>query len=135
MKNVSVNIRAIAIALVALFTVSFSFPAFAGNDPENPAVELKFIGNLNSQPVYQLNVNNLTDAEYTIIIKDQMGEVLYSERAKGSNISRKFMLNTSEVSEDDLRFEIINRKSNQTTVYEINKSTKVIQDVVVNKVK
>jgi len=133
MKNVLQFPRLAVVALAALFTFAFSAPAFAGN--ENPTVELKFIGNLNSQPVYQLNLNNVEDGEYTIVIKDIAGEVLYSERAKGTNISRKFQLNTSEVDENALRFEIINRKNFESTVYELTKNTRTVQDVVVNKVK
>ncbi len=135
MKNVISNSRTVAIALVALFTLSFSATAFAGKGPENPAVELKFIGHLNSQPVYQLNLNNPEEAEYIIIIKDVAGEVLYSEKVKGAQVSRKFQLNTTEVDESEIRFEIINRKTSRSSVYEITKSTKLVQDVVVNKIK
>lgn len=135
MKNVFHFPRLAVVALAALFTFAFSAPAFAGTGDENPAVELKFIGNLNSQPVYQLSLNNIEDGEYTIIIKDVAGEVLYSERAKGVNITRKFQLNTAEVDENALRFEIINRKNFESTVYELSKNTRTVQDVVVNKVK
>lgn len=134
MKNVKLNLR--LSLLVALFTMSFAAPAFAfaGNDNDKVAVELSYVGNLNDKPVYQLNLKNLEAGEYTIVIRDAFGEVLYKEKVKGTSITRKFQLE-NELTEDNLRFEIVNRNNNVSSVYEINKSSRLVEEVVVNKIK
>lgn len=117
MKKQTLNFRTLAFAIIALVTVAFATPAVANNNNEEKPVQLTFIGNLNNQPVYKLDLNNLQEAEYSIVIKDAAGEVLYTEKVKGTNISRKFQLNTAEVEENDLRFEVVNRKSNAVSIY------------------
>ncbi len=135
MKKQTLNIRTLAFALIALVTVAFATPVLANNDNEEKPVQLTFIGNLNNQPVYKLDLNNLNEAEYSIVIKDAAGEVLYTEKVKGTNISRKFQLNTAEVEENDLRFEVVNRKSNAVSIYAISKSISTVQDLSINKIK
>ncbi len=135
MKKQTLNIRTLAFALIALVTVAFATPALANNEKDEKPVQLTFIGNLNNQPVYKLDLNNLNEAEYSIVIKDAAGEVLYTEKVKGTNISRKFQLNTSEVEENDLRFEVVNRKSNAVSIYAISKSISTVQDLSINKIK
>lgn len=135
MKKQTLNFRTLAFAIIAMVTVAFATPALANNNNEEKPVQLTFIGNLNNQPVYKLDLNNLQEAEYSIVIKDAAGEVLYTEKVKGTNISRKFQLNTAEVEENDLRFEVVNRKNNAVSIYAISKSISTVQDLTINKIK
>jgi len=135
MKNVTTNIRIAAIALVALFTVALNTPAFA-NKEKNPAgVEIKFIGSHKNQPVLELNFNNPVEGEYTIEIVDEYNVLLYKDVVKANAGIRRFMLNTEELGSVGLRFEITGKKSNKTAVYEINRNARVVEDLVVNKVR
>ena len=58
MKTEMRNYRKMAIVALA-FTLAFSTPALANDgDKENPTTttELKFIGNMENQPVFELNL-------------------------------------------------------------------------------
>lgn len=135
MKNVFTNTRIAAIALVALFTLALNTQVFANNEKNPSGVEIKFIGSHKNQPVLELHFNNAAETEYTIEVVDEYNVLLYKDVVKANAGVRRFMLNTEELGNVGLRFEITGRKSNKTTVYEINRNARVVEDLVVNKVK
>lgn len=94
-----------AIALSILFTLTTTASASTGNN--TPAAEMKAIGSINNQPVYELSINNNTYARYTIIVSDEFGVVLHEETITGINISRKYQINTFELGKTGVRFEVI----------------------------
>ncbi len=134
MKNVLINTRIFAVALAATFAVAFTTPALAIDEKKAIPVELKYIGNIKSQPVFQLTFSNAEESQYTIVVRDENNNVLYRDNVKGSNITKKFLLNLEEVGDVNVRFEITGKKTEKTVVYEVNKKSQVVEDLVVNKI-
>ncbi|MDP4285030.1 MAG: hypothetical protein Q8891_11430 [Bacteroidota bacterium] len=136
MKQAIKTTRMITIGLFTLFTMGLTQTSFAGIKSDNP-VELKFIGKIKSQPVFQLDLNNKEAGEYYISIKDHDKNVLYSENVKGINLSRKYQL---AIDEADLKspdfgvsIEVTSAKTHSTQVYQISSSIKTIENIVVAK--
>jgi hypothetical protein len=125
-----------AIALVA-FTLSFSTSTLANNDKEKIAstIELKFIGHFENQPVFQLNLNNQVEDEFTITFRDDYGNVLYTGKVKGTSISKKFMLNIEEIGDNVLSVEVKAKKNSQAEVYKINRNRSYVEETVVSRIK
>lgn len=125
-----------AIALVA-FTLAFTSTTLANNEKEKvaAAIELKFIGHYENQPVFQLNLTNKEEDEFTITFRDDFGNVLYSAKVKGTTISKKFMLNVEEIGDNVLNVEVRSRKNNQSEVYKINRNRSYVEETVVSKIK
>jgi hypothetical protein len=124
------------VAVVAL-TLSLTTASFA-NGEKNPAsssIELKFIGKYENQPVFQLTLNNAQEDEFSITFRDDFGNVLYSAKVKGSNISKKFMLNTEEIGDSVLNVEVKAKKNDKSEVYQINRISNFVEETTVNKVK
>ena len=128
------NPRLAAIALAALFTVAFTAPAMANDDNKAIPVELKFIGNVKNQPLFHLNFNGTEQSEYTITVRDEFGNVLFKDKVKGSTFTKKFMLNTEELNNTELEFEIAGKNFEKPVVFEVNKYTRYVEDVVISKV-
>jgi uncharacterized protein (DUF2249 family) len=118
--------------LVALLSLGFSVMA-NGNDPES-IVEVKFIGNMQSQPVFQMNLLNTTSDEFVITISDLQGNVLYSDRVKGVNISKKFAINTEEVGDNVLRLEVKAKSTGKKESYNINRTQNYVVESVVTRI-
>jgi hypothetical protein len=135
MKKVSMNARILAIALAATFTTAFSSPALANEEKKAIPVELKFVGNIGAQPAFTLNFTNIEESEYTIVVRDENGNVLYRDKVKGGNISKKFLLNTEELGDVAVQFEITGKKNEKTVIYEVNKKSRLVEDLVINKMK
>ena len=79
MKQTIKATKMIAIGLFTLCTLGFTNATFAGAKTDTPA-ELKFIGKIENQPVFELNLNNDASDVYYINIKDANYNVLYSEK-------------------------------------------------------
>ena len=135
MKKVLMNTRILAIALATTFTTALSSPALAIEEKKAIPVELKFVGNIESQPVFLLSFNNVEESNYTIVVRDEYGNVLYRDNVKGGKITKKFMLNTGELGNVAIQFEITGKKTEKTVVYEVNKKSRLVEDLVINKVK
>ncbi len=136
MKKIFSNNRLIAIAFFTVFSVAASPAVMAGE--KNPAVpvEMKFAGMIKNQPMFQLNFagNSLQD-EFTISITDEYGNSLYRENIKGENFTKKFLLNTDEIADNTLRFEIFCNKTKKSVTYEVNIHSRFVQDMTLNEIK
>jgi len=96
-------------------------------------IDLKFVGNLENQPVFQLNVNNTEDDEYTVTFRDEQNNVLYAGKLKGVNITKNFQLSTEDGVEGTMSVEVRSKKSNKSEVYKINRTRSFTDEIVVNK--
>lgn len=128
MKTVMNTFSKMAIVVMAVLTMSFTQTTGTPEKIENPA-ELKYLGSNDNQPRFQLNLNNTESDEFTITIRNRNNEVLYREKLKGANVSRKYQLNTEELNTSGLTFEVISRKNKSRVVYAVNETSRLVQDV------
>ena len=138
MKKVMKNYSTMAIALIVALTLN-SVTALANDEVKNtkniPGVDFRYIGSKENQPVFMLNLVNAGDDEYTISFRDKNGNVLYSDRIKGGNVTKRFMLNTDEIGNSELSVEIKSKKNNQVQLYKIGTTQSIITETTVNKIK
>jgi hypothetical protein len=133
MKSDSMNFGKLAIVALA-FTLAFSTPTMANDGgKDDHKTELKFIGNMENQPVFELNLAN--EDEYTVIFRDENGNVLYNDKFKGAGLTKKFMLKSDEFGEEVLHVIVKSKSGNTTDVYTINRSHSYVEETQVNKVK
>ena len=136
MKQAIKTTRMITMGLFTLCTMGLSQATFAGIKTDNP-VEFKFIGKIKNHPVFQLSLNNNEAEEYFINIKDANYNVLYSEKIKGENLSRKYQLDIDESELNapgfGVRVEVTSAKTHKTQVYKISSQTSVTENIVVAK--
>ncbi len=128
------NYKTIAIALFAALSVASTSNVLANEEviPKS-GIDLKFIGNIEDHPVFQLNVNNTEEDEYIVTFRDEQNNVLYSGKLKGINISKNFQLSTEDGAENAMSVEVKSKKSNKSEVYKINKTRSFTEEIVVNK--
>lgn len=132
MKN-PFNYRNFAIILIA---AGLNFTAFAneGNNPPS-SIEFKHVGKSANRPLFELKLNNTEAEDYLITFRDELGNVLYSERFSGSNISQRFSFNTEEIGDSALKLEVKSLKTRKSELFVINRTQSVIEQTVVNRVK
>ena len=128
------NYKTLAIALFAALSVASTSNVMANEEVKpKSGIDLKFIGNIEDQPVFQLNVNNTEEDEYVVTFRDEQNNVLYSGKLKGINITKNFQLSTEDGAENAMSVEVRSRKSNKSEVYKINKTRSFTEEIVVNK--
>lgn len=88
-------------------------------------VELKYAGIYKNQPLIQLSFSGTQEEnEFSISITDQAGFVLYTGNAKGENFSKQFLLNTDDLDNAVLKFEITGKKSGKKAVFQVSRQEK-----------
>jgi len=128
------NYKTLAIALFAAFSVASTGNVMANGDVKTKtAIDLKFIGNVENQPVFQLNINNTEDDEYIVTFRDEQNNVLYSGKLKGINITKNFQLSSEDGADNAMSVEVKSKKSNKSEVYKINKTRSFTEEIVINK--
>lgn len=129
-------IKNAVIGLVIFLTLTTNVSATPTNVANVlPAAELKMIGRLNNQPVFQLSLNNTANERFVVIVKDETGSILYQENISGVNIKRNYQLNTEELGYVGITFEIINTKESKPVVFTIENSTRIVTETFVVKSK
>lgn len=122
MEKIFLNKRIVVIAFFTLFSTAV-MPA-TGHESDSVPVELKFVRWVKDQPIFQFDfTGNVQNDEFTIVIRDEFKNILYNENIKGEFFTKSFLLNTDEVGDETLYFEILSKKSNQSKVYAVNRHT------------
>ena len=131
MKRIIFKNRVLVVAFFTVFsTSSLSLSANEGN--RVLPVELKYAGQLNNQPLYKLVVAGNKDQDvFTIVIRDENNNVLFKESIQGENFTKSFLLNTEELGEDTLRFEITSKNTKKSVSYEINRHADLEEEMAV----
>ena len=123
-----------AIALFALLTIVSTDNVMANESKKSAnGIELRYVGNNENQPVFQLNVNNADEDEFLVTFRDEQNNVLYSGKLKGVNISKNFQLDTDTIGDNVMSVEVKSRKSNKSEVYKINRTHSFTEDISVSK--
>ena len=123
----------VTFALSLFFVLSLNLTASATDEKKPSSIEVKMISAVDETPVFQLDLNNKEVEEFYVTIKDNLGNTLYADKIKGSNISKKFKLNPEGMIDETIRIEVKSKKTNKSEVYTINRSSKYVSETVVNK--
>ena len=134
MKKVMSKNKAVIIALTAFIGIAFASPVKA-TETDPPEVQVKYLGFQQSNPVFEIVLNSHENDNYIITLKDETGHVLYAEKLKGKNISRKYRIDTEEeIAAGTLIFEVRSVDTKKTDIYTVGVTETIKRDVAVNKI-
>lgn len=130
MKTLSNTVRRIVASLTLASAVLFLAPTtvHATDDVKNPPAEIKYLGSVDSKPIFQINFANQSADEVNLTLKDQYGTVIYADFVKEKNYSRKIQLDGVD-NNLKLVLTLRSKKGTQTQQFEINKNVRIIEDV------
>ncbi len=130
------NPRLFAIAFAAIALLSVSNVAVAGNgeDSSDKPVAVQYLGTVNAQPIFQIDVKNAAADNLIISLENADGDVLYTQKVSETSFTKKIQLETTET-EINLNLYVYSPKTKSKQLYRINKVTKIVDDVVVNQLK
>ena len=129
MKKTAFKFNSILAVIITVLFISFTGSASARDGRGTLPVNITYLGTSNESPVFQVAFSNDTEEEFYIVIRDNDHNILYSEKVKGKNISRKFQLVNEGVSEDAIQFEITNRKTNTSVSYKTESTSEIVNEV------
>ena len=123
-----------SLLIATLLFLSFAATAAVIENPgDTTPIELKYVGNKDHQPVFQLNITNANDDEYTVTIVDVDGFLFYYDRVKSKTFSQKFQFNFDDLENSVIRLSVRSKNKKTTEVFRINSMTKVVQEASVTR--
>ncbi len=134
----SVNINWSKAHKTILFSIIFLFAFFnqsvqATDTSGTPQVVVKYIGRIGLNPVFLIEFDNVKGEEIYFNLRDQYGTQLYSEVTKEKKYSKKIQLASDELDRTNLTLSLKVKKSKQSQVFKIYKTTQVIEEVAISK--
>ena len=137
MKNLSnINlgkaVRRVVTSATLLFVLFSTTAVHATGKVKNPPADIKYIGSVDSKPIFQIDIANEDAQEVSLTLKDQDGTVIYADLIKDKSYTRKIQLENVD-SNLKLTLSLRSKKGVQTQQFQINKNVRVVEDVVVDK--
>lgn len=124
--------RKTILSLTLASTFLFALPAIAQQRGDSP-ISVRYIGNIDNQPVYQLELDNESGLNLTISIQDSDGNVLYLQRASDRKFIQRFRLDRS-ISEDiELSVQVSSGRQKWKQDFAITVESRTVRDVVVTR--
>jgi hypothetical protein len=93
-------------------------------------LQVKYLGNNEDGVLFNVKYNNANAADFSIIVTDETGEVLYKNDFNDKNFDRKFMLPKIY---SKVVFSVRNDKDKSEQAFTINVSSRIVEDVVVSR--
>lgn len=96
--------------------------------------ELKYVGKVQEQPVFQLNVDNAQQEDVYLKIADESGIIIYSDRFNEKSFSKNFQFDINQGNSTRIKMTLVSKSLKETQLFEINSVAKLVENVVVTKV-
>jgi hypothetical protein len=96
--------------------------------------ELKYVGKIQEQPIFQLDIENAQKEDVYIRIEDEVGNVLYTDKFNEKSFSKKFQFDINAGISTRIKMTLFSKTIKQTQTFEINNIQKIVENVVVTKV-
>ncbi len=111
---------------------SLSFSSFAATNKGGKEVPsaVQYVGATDQGVVFNVKYDNATAEPFSLIIKNEYGDVVYQQQFKDKNFEKKVLL-TKEPGEARLTFIIRSVSANVKQTFDISTTTKTVEEVVV----
>lgn len=96
------------------------------------AAAVKHLGNPPGSVVFQVLYDNPTGEKFTVTIRDIDGATIYQDNYTDKKFDKKYQLPKEQ--SEKLKFIIKGTKTNRVQTFEVNSSTRIIEEVLVKKV-
>jgi hypothetical protein len=136
MKSISVSMKAVMTTMAILFMTILTVPVMAGAPPtdEPSSVQVKYLGSVNEQNIFEVSVAAIDNEAFIISVKTGAGETLYTEKSSGKAYSKKFLLD-SELDNESLLVTVTSIKTKVTETFKLNRTTRTSSHLEISKVK
>lgn len=118
-----------------LLTVG-SFSAAEAQTAKSPVdADIKYAGTSNDKLLFAVNFDNKTAEPFTVEVKDGDGYVFYNNRFKDKKFRKFFAIDKNELEKASITIQVATREGVQKQVFDVNTTSKFVQDVNVSVVK
>ena len=125
--------RNIFLASVLMLGIITSVKAQDSNKANASVVEIKYLGSVDNQPIFQVAFDNQRQENVQVSITDENGVELYGEKFREKRFSKKFKFEKLDTDPFKLRFTLTSDNEKLSQIFEVNTKVWTVQDVVVTR--
>ena len=126
LRSLKIFVKGSFLALMLTFNVHAIAQPFG--DPIVKAASVKHISTTDQKIVFQLSLENENGEKFGVSIKDIDGNTIFQDVYSDKKFDKKFVLDKFE-NIGKLTFVIRSFKDNQTQVFEVNTTSRVVENV------
>ena len=101
----------------------------------NSTTSVQFAGSATNALLFDVKINNAAGEKFTLVIKNSDGDVLFSKAYDDKAFNKKIKILKDETSSagTDFTFSIVSPNKDVANTFQVNATTKVVDDVVITK--
>ena len=124
---------AIKLAMICVLFVNSAAVLHAQPLTKSPEVEIKYVGVVDDKYVFEIVYPNDNLNVFSVEIRDQQGYQFYFNKLKQRSYKQQFAIDKFELGNGSLTFILATQGSTQKQVFDINTSSRTIDEVSVVK--
>jgi len=139
MRAVKANLSRFIKTTVVVFMLTAATGASAQVTPVSAAITenegkaiVTYVATGNESLLFDVKVDNAEGEKFTIVVKEENGTTLYRGSFYDKDFKKRFILPKTD--SNKLTFHIKSESGNKSESFEINTSTRIVEEVVVKKV-
>ena len=99
----------------------------------NNTTSVQFAGSATNALMFDVKINNITGEKFTLVIKNAEGDVLFSKDYSDTAFDKKIKILKDETNGTDFTFSIVSSNKEVANTFQVNATTKLVDDVVITK--
>lgn len=128
--------KALVSTLVVCVLLMSSFPAAAyaqkfSFERKNP--EIKYLGTVKDKLLFQIDLQSVSEKNQYVSIKDEEGNILFTEKIRDNQFSRKFAFDKEEFEGKKVSFVIHDGTETSAQTFQVSRNLRMVEDVVITR--
>ena len=125
------SVRNIFLAAILMLGIVPAVKAQDSNKANASVVEIRYLGSVDNQPIFQVAFDNEKQENVHVSITDENGIELFGGKFKEKRFSKKFRFEKLDTDPFKLKFTLTSDNEKLSQVFEVNTKVWTVQDVVV----
>lgn len=125
-------------AALALMLTAGTVPSIAQTIEKSTVTEtpvkVTYLGRVEMQPVFQVDIDNTKAEELYVSLKDEDGRLLYADKFKDPKYSKRFRFDTYDPISSKVTLSISSKSNKKAQVLQFGNVLTTVEDLVVTKV-
>ncbi|NNV56045.1 hypothetical protein [Limnovirga soli] len=127
---------------ILIASALMAFAPLTGNATSNTPIEVvsnnnttsvQFAGSAVNGLMFDVKINNLNGDKFKLVVRNGEGEVLFSKDYADKSFSKKIKILKDDSYGSTFSFNIVSDNKALETTYQVNATTKVVDDVIITK--
>ncbi len=130
--------RIITGSVLGFMLIATAFPSMAQSIKESTEtvipVKVTYLGRVDLQPVFQIEIDNIKGDELYVSLKDEDGRILYLDKFNDQKFSKRFRFDTFDAISRKVTLSLTSKKDKKTQALQFGNVLTTVEDIVVTRI-